>query len=331
MPLRLVEIIVPAAAVDALAQLPSEQDVLGRWDDSLGDGKSLIRVLLSVEHSEAMLDDLERRFQHVEGFRIMLLPVEATLPRPPEATESGASKKRKSPARVSREELYHDVAQGAKISGVFVAQVALATLVAAIGLLRDDTAVIIGAMVIAPLLGPNVSLSLATTLGDTKLALQALKANAVGLGVALVVTLLIGELFAIDPSGHAIETRTHVSGGDILLALASGCAGVLAFTSGASSALIGVMVAVALLPPFVVFGLLLTAGQLSAAGGALLLVATNVICVNISGVLTFVVQGLRPRTWWEADRAKKTTRWAVATWALLLAILCTLIFVATRR
>jgi uncharacterized membrane protein len=101
---------------------------------------------------------------------------------------------------------------------------------------------------------------------------------------------------------------------------------VLAFTTGAPSALIGVMVAVALLPPFAVFGLLLAAGEFDAASGAFLLVATNVICVNLAGTLTFLVQGLRPQSWWEAKRAKTATRIAIATWVILLMILAALIY-----
>lgn len=330
MPLRLIEIIVPGAYAKALDELPNAEGVLGRWDDDLGDDTALIRLLVNAEHTEEMLDVLENRFSQLDGFRVMLLPVEATLPRPevPEEGESAPSKK--SPARISREELYNDVSESAKISRVFVAQVILATLVAAVGLIRNDTAIIIGAMVIAPLLGPNVSLCLATALGDADLARRSLKANALGLAVALVASLLIGVVFPIDSTIEAIKSRTHVSGGDIILALASGCAGVLAFTTGAPTALIGVMVAVALLPPFTVFGLLLASGEFSGASSALLLVVTNVICVNLAGVVTFVVQGLRPRTWWEAERAKKATRVAVATWTLLLLILFGLIFLADR-
>ena len=330
MSLRLIEIIVPTASVDAIAELPNAQDVLGRWDDRLGEDLSLVRALVSVEQTEEMIDELESRFSQVDGFRVMLLPVEATLPRPKEPEKRESKTKKKSPERINREEIYEEVTKSTRISRIFAAQSLLATLVAAVGLMRNDTAVIIGAMVIAPLLGPNVSLCLATTLGDSALALRSLRANALGLGVALAASLLIGVVFEIDPNSPAIVSRTHVSGGDIILALASGCAGVLAFTTGASSALIGVMVAVALLPPFVAFGLLLTCGEFTAASGALLLVATNVICVNISGVLVFVLQGLRPRNWWEADRARKATQYAVATWSLLLVVLLGLIYFATR-
>ena len=259
-----------------------------------------------------------------------MLPVEATIPRPkqPEPDEIPTAK---SPDRISREEIYHDIVDSAEVSRIFVIQVILATVVAAVGLVRNDTAVLIGAMVIAPLLGPNMSLCLATTLGDVDLIRKSLKTNFVGLAVALCASVSIGLLLPISPEIDAITSRTHVSAGDIILALASGCAGVLAFTSGAPSALIGVMVAVALLPPFTVFGLLLASGEYAAASGALMLVSTNVICVNLSGVLTFFAQGLRPRTWWETERATKATRIAVIVWTMLLLVLLGLIYMATQR
>ncbi|TWT49288.1 hypothetical protein Pla22_44820 [Rubripirellula amarantea] len=329
MSLRLIEIIVSGESAAAINGLPSVEHVLGRWDTELGDGQRMVRILVNSDKAEAMLDDLEGRFSTQPGFRVMLLPVEATLPRPSDSATDKTKNNARLQSRISREEIYNDVTQGANVSRVYLAQVVIATVVAAVGLMRDDNAVIIGAMVIAPLLGPNMSLCLATTLGDTKLAIESLKANAVGLAVALCVSLVVGLLFTYDTDIPSIRSRTNVSGGDILLALASGCAGVLAFTSGAPSALIGVMVAVALLPPFVVFGLLLASGDYVAARGALMLVSTNVICVNLSGVLTFVVQGLRPRTWWEAERAKKGTRIAVLTWLALLLVLAVLIYNGT--
>lgn len=106
-----------------------------------------------------------------------------------------------------------------------------------------------------------------------------------------------------------------------MLALASGSAGVLSITTGASAALIGVMVAVALLPPLVTFGLLVGAGYLGLAVHAMLLFVTNVICVNLAGVATLLAQNVRPRTWWEADRARKATKIAVTFWIFLLLML----------
>jgi uncharacterized hydrophobic protein (TIGR00341 family) len=169
-------------------------------------------------------------------------------------------------------------------------------------------------MVIAPLLGPNVALSLATALGDIDLAKSAAKTNLVGILVALAIAIPIAFLVKVDPRIAEIQTRLHVQLKDVVLALASGSAGVLSITTGASAALIGVMVAAALLPPLVTFGLLVGAGERELAMGALLLFVTNVICVNLAGVVTLLVQNVRPRTWWEADRAKKATKIAVSLW-----------------
>jgi len=159
------------------------------------------------------------------------------------------------------------------------------------------------AMVIAPALGPNVALSLGTTLGDGDLSRRALKTIFVGSLWAFVFSALIGILLEVNPQIPEIFTRTEVNFGDIALALSAGSAAVLSLSSGLVSALIGVMVAVALLPPLVTMGMLVGAGQWELAIGSLQLFLVNFICVNLAGVITFLFQGVRPLTWWEANRA----------------------------
>ena len=88
------------------------------------------------------------------------------------------------------------------------------------------------------------------------------------------------------------------------------------------------MVAVALLPPLVSLGLLLGAGQWSLALGSLLLFLTNLICINLSGVVTFIFQGIRPLSWRESTKAKKATRLALFLWLMLLMILVVIILLS---
>ncbi len=113
-----------------------------------------------------------------------------------------------------------------------------------------------------------------------------------------------------------------------MLALAAGTAGALAFTTGIHTPLVGVMVAVALLPPLVASGLCVGAGRWTMAGGAFLLFLANLICINLAGVATFLVHGIRPRTWWEADKARKAARVALGVWLVLLAALALAIILA---
>ena len=81
----------------------------------------------------------------------------------------------------------------------------------------------------------------------------------------------------------------------------------------------------------VVCGNRLGTGDLSGALGAFLLLAANVICVNLSAVVTFVAQGIRPRRWWEADRARRATRFALIIWSTLLLALVAVIFASAKH
>ena len=164
-----------------------------------------------------------------------------------------------------------------------------------------------------------MALALATTLGDLTLLRHALLTALAGIATAIVLSVILGVMLQVNPASPEIASRNAVGLGDIVVALASGSAGALAFTTGVSTTLIGVMVAVALLPPLVAFGLLLGGGYPALAMGALSLFLMNLICVNLAGVMTFLVQGIRPATWWEKGRAVKATRTAIVLWAALLA------------
>jgi uncharacterized hydrophobic protein (TIGR00341 family) len=329
----MIEMVLPEEIGQYAHEYLSDQEDLpirGVWSQALVSGEVLVKVLLNAEQAEAVLDILENNYGSIEGFKAILLPVEASLPRPEIADEVSAKAdptEGRRPQRISREELYVDIADATKLSKVYVTMVILSAIVATIGVLTDNLAVVIGAMVIAPLLGPNVALSLATTLGDGNLARTALKASAVGIGLALALSFCVGFFLDVDTSIHEIASRTDVGLGDIVIALAAGAAGALAFTSGVPATLVGVMVAVALLPPLVTFGLLLGSKFLQLAWGALLLFLTNFISINLSGVICFLFQGVSPRDWWEADKARKAVRKAIILWlALLFALVVLIVF-----
>jgi len=331
MALRLIEISLPKVKLQAVEEIVSGrsevldiimQPAVSSWKISImGELKTrlstdyvLIRILVLAESSQSLLDLLEETFSDVDGFRINIFALEASFP--PIISESTNHNE-----KVSREELHNDLVEGAKTTKIYISMIILSSIVAAIGVLNDNVAVIIGAMVIAPLLTPNVSLSLATTLGDLPLFKSALKTLFLGIAIVIILSAAIGFLLHVDPSLQEISSRTHVGLTEIVLALASGAAGALSFTSYAPAVLIGVAVAVALMPPLVVFGLLLGAGNYSLAFGALSLFLANLISINLAGVATFLAQGIEPRTWWEAKKAKRATLLAIAGWVLLLAIL----------
>ncbi len=320
---RLIEVVVPTRRVDSLAPVMDREGVLAHWRVSENDDVCVWKAVVSLGASEGVLDELEERLGGEPRFRAIVMTMEATVPaiaRDAEASEPAeeAAPAARVPMRVSRAELYEDIAGAAKVDHLYVIQVALATVVAAVGLARDQPAIVIAAMVIAPLLGPNMALALGSTLGDTALIKRSIRASLVGVAIAFGLSMSLGLVSGFDPSVGEIGSRTSVGVSDIALALASGVAGALAFTSGTGAALVGVMVAIALLPPTVVAGAMVGSGRWHEAMGAGLLLGVNVVCVNLAGVVTFLLKGIQPARWWEADRSKRASRRAILIWIVLL-------------
>jgi uncharacterized hydrophobic protein (TIGR00341 family) len=326
--LRLIEAVVRSDQADTAREICQGDDVLGVWSYDFDDEHSGVRVLLDARATEEILDRLSNRFEGQEGFRALVLRLEAVLP-PPEAKEEESPPEKPEPrygrSRLSRAELYSQAQEGAELNWVFFTMVLLSTVVALVGLDRNDVAVVVGAMVLAPLLGPNVSLAMATTLGDKKLAAGAFRKSASGMALALALSVAAGAWFPIDLASPAILARTQAALPDLALACAAGVAGGIAFTTGVPASLIGVMVAVALLPPAVVLGVTTGSREWSMASGAALLLAVNVVCVNLTAVATFAAQGIYPRRWWEADQARRATRRALIGWTILLLALVALV------
>ena len=330
MALRLAHIYLPKDSSGLLDDLTEKFSIIEHYEIE-EKNRNEIKLLLDAELTEPVLDFIENRFGHQHGFRVIVTPVEAVIPRleveeKPEIDEEN-QKSESEAKRIYREELYEDVNSVSSGGRTFILLVILSACVAAIGLLRANVAIIIGAMVIAPLLGPNMGVALAATLGDSALAKRSLKTIFTGMAIALIIAIALGWFAPVDVANPEIASRLQVSYADFVLALASGAAGALSFTSGVPGSLIGVMVAVALLPPLMVFGLLVGDGQFHKSLYAFILLMTNVVCVNISGVAMFLFQGVRPNRWWEAKKAKKQTRIAIAVWILLLVILAILIHI----
>ncbi|MEQ9689192.1 MAG: DUF389 domain-containing protein, partial [Bauldia litoralis] len=180
-PERLSERIRSAAAACEPIDLKIEED--GE------EGLRTAEIVVSADYSQNVLDALQTALEGEDGWRINVLPIEATLPRVSEDEIKRQESNRKTTAR---EELYEDVANGAQLDINFVVLTLTSAIVATIGLNEDNVAVIIGAMVIAPLLGPNLAFSLGVALGDLVLMRKAAIVSAAGLGMTLILALLIG-------------------------------------------------------------------------------------------------------------------------------------------
>jgi hypothetical protein len=145
MALRLLEVYVKGEKVGELRALLREAPVLDVWEEQLSEGMAVARLLLRTEHAERVTDHLERRFGGSEGFRVVMLHVEATIPRPLEPEEERERKPaEKSPERIHIEELYQKLTKECWCRREFLVMAALASFVAAIGLIKNDMVVVIG-------------------------------------------------------------------------------------------------------------------------------------------------------------------------------------------
>lgn len=329
MALRLLELVLNSTQEFDPGNLLREQPVLDSWSYGTPRNKTVYGLLVDAENTDAVLSILNDALSTVEDFRIVMLPVDATVPnigkkeaRTAEPAGGGIFQRGK---HLSIEELYNDVSDESRLTFVHAALAVLSTLVAAFGILRGSTVMIIGAMVIAPLLGPNMAMSLGTTLGDFGFISKSLITSLFYFFIVVVTSVLIGWILRPAASTGSIAVYSTANLGSVVLSLAAGAAGALSFTIGLSTMLIGVTVALAVLPSLATCGMMLGSGNPGTAYGALLLFLTNIICINLAGVVSFLVQGIHPIKWWEQKKAKKAAVGAVILWALFLAALVLLI------
>lgn len=322
MPLRLLEISAPDTATAAIRTLMEKHEIIDHWHSAKNkDGRRVTSVLVHLDQQQDLMDDLQKSLHKEKGWRIAVLPVETTIPKadtPSKKDDKNGKGRIIVRGTITREEIYSDIEKNAQIDQNFILLVIISTLVAAIGLIKNDVAVIIGAMVIAPLLGPNIALAFGAALGDRDLMSSAIKTNALGLALTVCISAILSLILPISLGSPELLARTEVGLELIILALASGAAGVLSVTTGLSGALVGVMVAVALMPPAVALGLYMGDGQWAPAYAAGLLLATNVICINLAAQAIFLLRGIKPRTYYMRKRSKQSAKYNALFWAVLL-------------
>jgi uncharacterized hydrophobic protein (TIGR00341 family) len=330
MPFRRIDLLSDNLTVESIREALDDAEIDDLYLIERDDGLLQASIVLNDRLTEHAADALTEAFGDRERFSLLIYVISArVIASKNQHDEEKAEKHDKARDRISREELIDDLRPGGEVRWIYLAQVVISCVVAAVGMIRNSVAMVIGGMVIAPLLLPSMSLALGTTIGDLKMMFKSVIASLTGIVVGFGVALAIGLAFPFDPLVEQVAMRSETRFTDVVVALAAGAAGAVAVTTGVSPALIGVMVAVALVPPLVASGLLLGAGEFVAAGGAAMLVATNVVCVNLAAVAVFLVQGIRPTHYEDKARAKKAVVHAAIVWGLLLIVMMLLISFAS--
>jgi len=297
--MRLVQLLIPNGTRESvLAVLDSEGIDYVVWEETgRGDFEAVLSFPIPESGVEPMLEKLETAGIRDDAYTIVTA-TEAVV-----SERIGSLEERFTGLRISREELTARARDLAPARSTYFAFLVLSTVIATAGLLLDSAATIIGAMVVAPLMGPAITASVGAVLGDERLAARGVRLQVSGLLLAVVVAAVLGFLlrgtFLLPPDLDVqavpqITERTSPSFLSLFLALGSGIAGAISVIRNAGSALVGVAIAVALIPPAATAGLGIAWGLPLIAVAAGTLVLVNLLAINLSALVLFTLAGYRP-------------------------------------
>ena len=196
---------------------------------------------------------------------------------------------------VNHQAVIREVAGGVEHSWIYYLMLIAAGLIALLGLLTNSVAVVIGAMLISPLMGPIISSGLALTIGDLRLARRAFRAIATSVFLTILVTALVTLLSPLKDPTAEILARVRPNIYDLFVAMLSGIVGAVALCTKRNYLITatGVAVATAVIPPLSVVGYGLGTAQPLLAGGGFLLFFTNFVAIVLTSDLVFFIMGFR--------------------------------------
>lgn len=207
----------------------------------------------------------------------------------------------------------------------FFLLVVLSAVIATLGLLTNSAAVIIGAMLVAPLMSPIIGIGLASLTGDARLFRDSGVALFRGALMAILMAVLLAwsnrylPFVTLQELPSEVLSRTRPSPIDLTIAMAGGMAAAFALAMPAiSAALPGVAIATALMPPLCTVGIGVAMGRWDVAGGALLLFLTNAVTIAFAGMLVFFALGFAPKR--EAGRRAPRALAISAIFTLILLV-----------
>lgn len=192
-------------------------------------------------------------------------------------------------------ELFHILRENANLKNSFLVLMVLSTILATFGLFADSGPVVIGAMILAPLMAPIISVSMATLRQDRKLFIDALQTILAGLGLSILFAIGITLITPIYIPNSEILARIRPNLLDLGIAVISGVAGAYAHArEEVAKTLAGVAIAVALVPPLAVAGIGLGWLDMEIFLGAGLLLLTNLVGMILAAAITFMILGFSP-------------------------------------
>ncbi|UPW01182.1 TIGR00341 family protein [Halorussus gelatinilyticus] len=324
--MRLLQVAVPVGKRDRVESVlaDAEAEYFLTEETSRRDYAALVFVPTEPENVESLVEELRDAGVQRKGY-ITVGKLETVLSDKFERQRHGRPTDEdaieETNGRIAREELRARAREVASVTPNYVVFTVLSTIIATAGLLTNSAAVVVGSMVIAPLIGPAIAASVGSIFDDEDLFRTSVRAQFVGLLVAVGSAAAFAGLLRATFLPHAdirliqqVAERINPGGLALVVALGAGVAGAMSLTSTTSVALVGVAIAVALIPPAATVGLGIAYGDVTAAVSAAILVLVNVLSINVASLATLWVQGYRPEHWYAEESARR----AVVRRAVLL-------------
>lgn len=329
--MRLIQTLVPEGKRETVVDLLETQDVdFAMAEETSTSGYSdIVYIPAESDAVEEIVDDLRSVGVEREGYMV-ISDVETIVSEQFERKQADDGEDEATDERISRDELRTKARGLSRSTPNFLALTIISAIVATAGLLQDSAAVVVGSMVIAPLIGPAMASCVGTVINDDDGALfwEGVRSQLVGLVVAILSATLFATAYRIALAPELdllliqqIAERAHPGLLALAIALGAGIAGAVSLTSGADEALVGVMIAVALIPPAASVGLGIAYVDPRLAVGAGVLVLVNLLSINIAGIVTIWIKRYNPTHWYDARQARRATLVRLAAFGLAVLVL----------
>ncbi|AEH38095.1 TIGR00341 family protein [Halopiger xanaduensis] len=315
--MRYLEITVPEGKRRAVLDVLEDEGIdYVVSDETSGRGyAAVVRFPLPTRAVEPVLDRLRRAGIGDEA-SVVVINAETVISEEFATLRNQYSRGGKKGSRTSRQVLRTKADELTPPFPIYAVMLLISAVVATAGLLSDSPAVVIGAMVIAPLLGPALAANVGIVTGDDRLKRTGFVYQIIGVTAVVVASIALAALARVaglEPAGVDIVVATELEERvapnlfSLAVALGAGIAGILSLTRGFSEAIVGVMIAAALIPPSAAVGITVAWGMYGAAIGAAALVIVNLLSINLAALGTLWVAGYRPQGLFEVSPTRRPT------------------------
>ncbi|WP_436346345.1 TIGR00341 family protein [Natronorubrum sp. FCH18a] len=329
--MRHIQVTIPIGERETILDLLDEEgiDYVVTDESSSREYDAVVSFPVPTNAVEPILDSLQEAGVDEESYTVVV-DAETVISRKFEQLQEEYATETVEEEQISRQELLTRADELTPTFSVFFAMTLISSVVATVGLMLDSPAVVVGSMVIAPLIGPALSASIGTVVNDREVFFTGMRYQFTGVfgGIvaAAVVAWLFQALFLVPPGTEITqidEIAERIAPELLLLpvALGAGAAGILSLATGFSVAIVGVMIAAALVPPMAAAGIALAYGLPVAALGSTVLVLVNLLGVNLAGLLTLRYIGYRPGSGFEISTARWQFVKQVAAFVCIILVL----------